>query len=147
VKKPLAQIRVFPGRANHMATEKAMYWTVLVFRNKRDMRIAFHELNHTEDKDDRFGAVVMPQETEKYVDGKWQSLPSLGYVLFSKTQLSSDEIAHEALHMAAGYLRRTNPEALSLGADGTSDNEECLAYAAGRCARQFVIGLYRQKVW
>jgi hypothetical protein len=142
----LAQFKLWPERklSNH-------YWSVLVFNNKGNMRRAFHVLNATDDKDDRFGAVVMPQERmmlQWTANGheSWVSHPSLGYVLFAKTQLGSETQSHEAFHMAMGYFRRIEcfPK---LDPDGCNGDEEDLAYIVGKCAAQlhrkfFKLGLY-----
>jgi hypothetical protein len=142
----LAQFKVWPERklSNN-------YWSVLVFNNKGNMRRAFHILNETEDKDDLFGAVVMPQERHMLqwtADGSesWVVHPALGYVLFAKTQLNTETQSHEAFHMATGYFRRTGyfPK---LDPEDANDAEEDLAYVVGRCAEQlhrkfFKLGLY-----
>lgn len=141
--KPLASFKIRPGKEPN-------YWQVYIFNNKADMRRMFKKLDMT-DEDDRFGAVVMPQMRIKFPKkGKGSKKgivhPSLGYVLFSKTQLRAEEIAHEAVHMATNYLRIMNPKSLVLS-DECDDNEEDLAYAVGHCANALVKGLYRTKVW
>lgn len=146
MKGKLAQFKLWPERR-----VSPLYWSVLVFDNKGSMRNAFHILNATDDHDDRFGAIVMPQERQMLqwtANGheSWVSHPSLGYVLFAKTQLDSETQSHESFHMAMGYFRRTGyfPK---LDADGSTDAEEDLAYVVGRCAGQlhrkfFKSGLY-----
>jgi hypothetical protein len=142
----LSQFKLWPERS---LTD--LYWSVLVFNNKGSMRRAFHELNATDDHDDRFGAIVMPQERMMLQwtaneHESWVSHPSLGYVLFAKTQINSETQSHESFHMAMGYFRRTGyfPK---LDPHGCNDAEEDLAYIAGRCAGQlhrklFKAGLY-----
>ncbi len=105
------------------------YWTVLVFKHKGYMRRAFHQINITADNDDRFGAIVMPRVLLRLIDGKWIPDNSLGYVLFSLTQLDAGTVTHEAVHMATSYLRRIK-RSLTLRKD-IDDREEELAYKIG----------------
>ena len=90
----IARFKVFPAGKHR----SPCYWTVLVFANKGHMRRAFHQLNITEDHDDRFGAIVMPQERRRLIRGKWKSDPSLGYALFARTQLGMETQCHESVH-------------------------------------------------
>jgi hypothetical protein len=117
------------------------YWTILVFVNKGFMRRAFHRLNIAKDHDDRFGAVVMPQEVRRLLHGKWKSDPSLGYALFARTQLCMETQCHESVHMALGYLRRAGQ--CPRLAKETNEAEENLAYFAGYCARQLNRGFHK----
>lgn len=136
----IARFKVYPnGRCAHW------FWTVIVFKHKGLMRKAFHVLNGTEDRDDRFGAIVMPQERQVLLKGKWRRDPSLGYVLFAKTQLGTETQAHEAVHMATSYLRRIKkwPQ-LGLEID---DREEDLAYHIGYCAGQLHEALYKNRCY
>ncbi|MHB8108134.1 MAG: hypothetical protein ACYDH4_12020 [Candidatus Cryosericum sp.] len=126
----LARFKVFPAGKHR----SPCYWTVLVFADRGFMRRAFHQLNITRDKDDRFGAIVMPQELRRLIRGRWKSDPSLGYVLCARTQLCMETQCHESVHMALGYLRRVKQRP-RLGKEVT-DDEETLAYHAGWCARQ-----------
>jgi len=134
--KPLAEFKVFPGDTPH-------YWAVMVFKTKHGMRKAFHKLNECPDTDDRFGAIVMPQTRLVFADGSWQALPSLGYVLFAKTQLDTMTVVHEATHMAIEYLRQRS----ALPKLRTQDDEELLAHAVGWCAAGLVNELYKCKVY
>jgi len=132
----IARFKVFPAgrRSPH-------YWTVLVFANKGHMRQGFHQLNIANDHDDRFGAIVMPQKRQWFLRRKWRSDPSLGYVLFARTQLCMETQAHEAVHMATGYLRRAG-RCLRLAKE-TNEAEENLAYFTGRCTAQLNRGFHK----
>jgi len=110
------------------------------------MKKVFHKLDITEDKDDDFGAIVMPQETHRCIDGKWKRTPFLGYVLFTKSQRDSDTVMHECVHMAVAYLRRTKRKSLALAWD-RDDREEDLCYTAGTCADQVIRQFYRNGVY
>lgn len=114
------------------------------------MRKCFHKLKEPHDpedaEDDRFGAIVMPQKTILYTKGEEIALPTLGYVLFSKTQIGCETISHEAVHMATNYFRHIGMW-MELDAEGCDDNEETLAYAVGNCANQVVRGLYKHKIY
>lgn len=134
MKGEIACFKVFPKRPH--------YWTVLVFEHKGYMRRAFHQLNISDDIDDRFGAIVMPQEIWHCTRGEWHIVsPSLGHVLFARTQLCMETQCHEAVHMALGYLRRIG-HCPHLGKE-TDDAEETLAYYTGRCAAQLNRGFHK----
>jgi len=133
----IAHFKVFPAGKHR----SPCYWTVLVFTNKGFMRRAFHRLNITEDHDDRFGAIVMPQERQRLIRGKWKDDPSLGYALFARTQLCMETQCHESVHLALGYLRRIR-RCPCLRKE-TDDGEEALAYYAGWCARQLNNGFHK----
>jgi len=127
----IARFKVFPAGKHR----PPCYWTVLVFADKGYMRRAFHQLNVSKDHDDRFGAIVMPQVRLQLIRGKWRTVdPSLGYVLFARTQLGMGTQCHESVHMALGYLRHIGKcPRLS---KQTDDGEETLAYHIDRCASQ-----------
>jgi len=133
-----ARFKVFP------APDRPEYWVVLIFPTKTGMRRAFHTLNTTGDKDDRFGAIVMPLEVQKLVKGRWKTVGhSLGHVLLSRSQLNMETQCHESLHMALGFLRRLKmTPSLKRETDG---EEEILAYYTGRCAAQLNCGLHKTK--
>ncbi len=131
----IARFKVFPGY------RAPFYWTVLVFANKGHMRRAFHQFNATDDHDDRFGAIVMPQERQRLTRGKWKSDPSLGYALFARTQLCMETQCHEAVHMGLHYLRRTG-RSLRLGKEN-NQVEENVCYFAGYCASQLNRGFHK----
>ena len=69
---------------------------------------------------------------------------SLGHALFARTQLCVETIAHEAVHMATGYMRRKKVS-MNLSNE-CGDREEMLAYLVGKCVRQIVAELYRSGV-
>ena len=81
----IARFKVFPAGKHR----SPCYWIVLVFADKGYMRGAFHQLNITNDQDDRFGAIVMPQERRAAIGRRWRSSPSLGYALFAHTHNSA----------------------------------------------------------
>lgn len=133
----IARFKVFPAGRRR----SPCYWTVLVFANKGHMRRAFHQLNITKDNDDRFGAIVMPQDCWTGISKRWRVDPSLGYVLFARTQLCMETQCHEAVHMALGYLRRTG-RSLRLGKEN-NEAEENVCYFAGYCASQLNRGFHK----
>lgn len=126
----IARFQVLPA-----GRRSPLYWTVLVFANKGYMRRAFHKLNlHPTDRDDRFGAIIMPEEHWQVTRGRKKSEPFLGYALFARTQLGMGTQCHEAVHMALGYLRRIRK--IPRLHRETDPNEEALAYCIGGCAAQ-----------
>jgi hypothetical protein len=133
----IARFKVFPAGKHR----SPCYWIVFVFADKGYMRRAFHQLNITNDHDDRFGAIVMPQERRRAIGRKWRSSPSLGYALFARTQLGMETQCHESIHLALGYLRRIG-RCPRLRKE-TDEGEERLAYYAGWCARQLNNGFHK----
>jgi hypothetical protein len=135
----IAHFKVFPAGARR----SRCYWTVLVFANKGHMRRAYRKLNLTDDHDDRFGAIVMPQDRWTIIRGRRHIVdPSLGYVLFARTQLCMETQCHESIHMAISFLRRID-KFPRLQRKENNDGEETLAYYAGRCARRLNNSLYK----
>ena len=132
----IARFKVFPAGCG-----TSHYWAVLVFRTKRSMRRAFRQLNITNDHDDHFGAIVMPQEVRRLLRGKWKSDPSLGYALFARTQLDMETQCHESIHLALGYLRRIGQRPRLC--KETTEGEETLAYYTGGCASQLNNGFHK----
>lgn len=125
----VARFKIFPHY------RKPYYWTVLVFANRGYMRRAFHQLNvNKNDTDDRFDAIVMPQEGQRLIRGEWKSKPSLGYALFARNRIGAETLCHEAIHMAIEYLRRTNSN-IHLDKE-YNDADENICYHAGWCARK-----------
>lgn len=137
----IARFKVYPAGRHR----SPCCWTVVVFADKGHMRPAFHQLNITRDHDDRFGAIVMPQECRRLIRGKWKSDPSLGYALFARTQLCMETQCHESVHMALVYMRRIG-RCPRLGRE-TNSAEENVCYFAGRCASQLNRGFHKGRCY
>lgn len=136
----IATFRVYP------LASSPLYWTVRVYTNRGYMRKAFHVLNVSDDHNDNFGAAVLPQLRKAFIRGRWKIADhSLGYVLFSQTQLCMETQSHEAVHMALGYLRRTKK--LPKLKREANEAEEILAYCVGRCAAQLNRGFHKFKCY
>jgi hypothetical protein len=153
----IAMFKVWPGRGTNIKQLKGYggyYFHVAFFENKAWMRRAFHEIQRVrtdDDKDDRFGAIVMPMERQRYVkwQGKmqWKSDGCLGLVLFSKTQMGGETVAHECGHMATNFWLRAKPSYIDLlGEDGEKNDDEPLCYAIGHCMRQIVNAMHKYKL-
>lgn len=129
--------KVYPGLNNWMARESQLYWTVRVYADRRSMYRFWGKTGAS--------AVVIPQTRRIVGGGEDRVLDSLGFVLFNRGELFGEIVAHEAVHMAAWYLRRTRCS-LNLGPD-CEDREERLAYATGNCAHQIAQGFYEAGLW
>jgi len=137
----IARFKVWPAGKHR----SPCYWMVRVFKTRGHMRRAFHKLDISHDKDDRFAAIVMPQERQKLVRGRWRSAsPNLGYVLFARTYVCAEVLCHESVHMATNYLRRIGKLRLHQKHD---KGEETLAYHTGWCGRQLNNGFHKFKCW
>lgn len=135
---------------------KKLFWRVEIHRDKAAMRKAYRDYlcrgHRCRGNDDRFGAIVMPcAHLKKARNGRWVADQRLGKVLFARTQIRQEEITHESVHMATGFIRRTRgtaekPGPIDLGS-GSGPREEDVAYAAGNSARQIVNAGYRAGLW
>lgn len=132
----VCEFKVYPNKA----IDKC-YWDVMVFKDRGAMRRACRELSPPECiETDAFGAIVMPVQTDHVgANRKVETQPSLGYVLFARTQIGAETVSHEAVHMALHYFRHAgiNPNLHK------SDTEESLAYAVGLCSGQVVAALWK----
>lgn len=68
--------------------------------------------------------------------GEWHAEPSMGCVLFNEEQLTWGVVAHEAFHMATGYVRQMR-RSVNLRAD-VSDEEERIGDTLHICVDQIV---------
>lgn len=142
-----AEFTIFPGRDNHCLPDSMLYWHVFVFQSHKKMYEGFHKLNHSDDKSEDFGAIVMPERRFKVGcrDSEMLVHPILGFVLFSKDQLGSETTAHESVHMATHFLRRKR-KSLQLSQEN-GEREETLAYTIGIVHVQLVQHLYEHGVY
>lgn len=134
------RFKVFPGKDNWMTKEESLFWQVDVCRNKSAMFRRGSAMGVT--GPNNYSAIVCPRTRYKYPHRRPE--PLLGYVLFNEKCIFEEVVAHEAVHMAAWYLRRTRVS-LNLGRE-CDDREERLAYATGSCANQLSIALHELRI-
>jgi hypothetical protein len=128
------EFKVFP----YQRSRKPHHWIVRCYPDLASMRAAYAELSQhagmlPEEED--AAAVVIPQKTVNYTDGKEEVLPTLGYALFAATHLGQDIISHEAVHLATNYFRHMDVFP-TLNKEECDAAEEELAFCVGDCARQ-----------
>jgi hypothetical protein len=125
------QFPVYPSR------EDNLFWLVHICPNRRSMLRQFKRRNKRKYRGERFAACVLPLPRQKVVlNGKRITSPLLGYVFFELGTFGPEPLAHEAVHMATGYLRRKRAT-LKLGRHADK-REESLAYPVGYCAYQIM---------
>lgn len=131
--------KVVPSRNNEFISEDRFYYDVYIFDDKAEMISIAQQLN--QGIVSTFGAIVMPTRIEEFsVElNDWQITPLIGNVLFHKSFINTDVLAHEAVHMTTNWLRTINKLKLN---DEIDEEEELLAYGVGNIVNQLTTGIF-----
>lgn len=128
----MIKFKIYPGSVNFDPKDDGLYFEVKVFSSRQAMKNAYRRVYPRQHPN--FGAVVLNYTVQKRAAKRWQTLPILGEVFFCRQQLDLETVAHEAIHMAIGYLRRVDARRLPKRAD--NGDEESLPYVAANCTKR-----------
>jgi hypothetical protein len=133
----MIKFKVYPGSVNASPVDDGLYFEVRVYSSRQAMKNAYKRVFPRKHPD--FGAVVLSYTRQVHErNNVWKKLPILGEVLFCLQQLDIETVAHEAIHMAMTYLRRTDVRRIPKRAD--TGDDESLPYTASNCTKRILHG-------